>query len=290
MRTVRLSDGSEAPALGQGTWHMGERPEREAEERAALVAGLEAGATLIDTAEMYGEGASEELVGRALADAECVGIAREQVFVVSKVYPWNAGGVRLRKSCEASLRRLGTDYLDLYLLHWPGDVPLEEIVAGMEGLRERGLIRRWGVSNFDVDRMRELWRVPGGQACAVNQVLYHVASRGVEFDLLPWMRAHDVAAMAYCPLAEAGALSGGILDDPLLAKIARTHGADVTPAQVLLAFVLRDGNTIAIPKAGRAAHARENAAAAGLVLTEAELAALDDAWPAPTCPMPLDVV
>ena len=290
MRTVRLSDGSEIPALGQGTWHLGERPERAAEERAALVAGLEAGSTLIDTAEMYGEGAAEELVGRALADAACAGIPREQVFLVSKVYPWNAGGARLRESCEASLRRLGMDYLDLYLLHWPGDVPLEETVAGMEALRERGLIRRWGVSNFGVDHMRELWRVPGGRACAVNQVLYHVASRGVEFDLLPWMRSHGVAAMAYCPLAEAGALSGGILDDPLLAEIARAHGADVTPAQVLLAFVLRDSTTVAIPKAARAVHARENAVAPGLVLTDAELAALDDAWPAPSCAMPLDVV
>ena len=290
MRTVRLSDGSSVPALGQGTWHLGERPGHEAEERAALVAGLEAGATLIDTAEMYGEGAAEALVGRALVDAAGSGISREQVTLVSKVYPWNAGGSRLRQSCEASLRRLGTDYLDLYLLHWPGDVPLEETVAGMEALRARGLIRRWGVSNFDVDHMRALWRVPGGQACAVNQVLYHVASRGVEFDLLPWMRAHGVAAMAYCPLAEAGALSGGILDDPLLAEIARAHGEGATPAQVLLAFVLRDGATVAIPKAARADHARENAAAAGLVLTEAELAALDDAWPAPSFAMPLDVV
>lgn len=186
------------------------------------------------------------------------------------------------------MERMGVDYLDLYLLHWRGGIPLSETVACMEKLKKEGKIRRWGVSNFDVEDMEELWSVPGGRNCSVNQVLYHVASRGIEYDLLPWMREHQVPLMAYCPLAQGGDLRRGLLSHPVLGEIAKKHEASV--AQVLLAFVLRDGTTIAIPRTGRKDHAVENAEAAGLRLSEEELAAIDRAFPGPVCRQPLDIV
>lgn len=283
-RTVKLPDGTLVPAIGQGTWYMGDDPARHASEIEALRTGVACGMTLIDTAEMYGEGAAERLVGEAIAPLD-----RDGLFLVSKVYPHNAGRAHIFDSCRASLDRLGTDALDLYLLHWRGDVPLAETVACMEELRAEGLIRRWGVSNFDVADMEELMSVPGGDACAVNQVLYHLGSRGIEFDLAPWQAARGIPLMAYCPLAQAGRLARarGLLQDPSVAEVAARH--DATPAQVLLAFAIRSGDVVAIPKAATLEHARDNAAALDLRLTGDDLALLDHRLPAPARKMPLDM-
>lgn len=269
------------PVLGMGTWHMAENPALRDSEIAAIREGLDLGLTLIDTAELYADGATETLVGEAIR-----GVDRDRLFIVSKVMPSHAGRSHMRKSCEASLKRLGVDHLDLYLLHWPGSVPLAETVACMESLRADGLIRQWGVSNFDVDDMEQLWRVPGGDACVANQVLYHLESRGVELALKPWMDAHNVAMMAYCPLAQGGRLAYGLMNDGTLGEIARRHHA--TPAQILLAWVMRDGRTVAIPKAGTPEHMRLNVEAVGIELTPSDLAALDRRFPAPSVKPPLD--
>lgn len=282
-RQVRLPDGTDVPAVGQGTWFLGEKTSLFEQEKEALTAGVKAGMTLIDTAEMYGSGKAERLIGSTIADMD-----RSGLFLVSKVYPHNAGRKNIFKSCMASLERMGTDYLDLYLLHWRGGIPLEETVACMEQLKKEGKIRRWGVSNFDTADMEELWSVPGGKNCAVNQVLYHVASRGIEYDLLPWMREHQVPLMAYCPLAQGGDLRRGLYDSTLLKRIAEAHGASVS--QVLLAFVLRDGSTIAIPRSSRKEHTLDNAGADKVVLTADELAAIDKAFPGPTRKVYLDIV
>lgn len=282
-QTVKLPDGRYAPAIGQGTWYLGENRRTRIQEIEALRAGMDAGMTLIDTAEMYGEGRAEELVGEAIR-----GYDREKLFLVSKVYPHNAGKNHIFKSCAASLARMGTDYLDLYLLHWRGRIPLAETVACMEQLRQEGKIRRWGVSNFDTSDMEELWRVPDGKYCAVNQVLYHVASRGIEYDLLPWLREHGIPVMAYCPLAQAGELKRGLYENPVIKQIAKAHGSTVS--QVLLAFTVRGGDVIAIPRTGNAKHAVENAGGGSLILTEAELAAIDREFPAPKRKVYLDIV
>ena len=279
---VTLPDGVKVPALGQGTWFLGEKRAAAKAEKEALTAGIQAGMTLIDTAEMYGSGKAEELIGRTIA-----GMKREDLFIVSKVYPHNACRKNIFKSSMASMQRMGVDYLDLYLLHWRGGIPLSETVACMEQLKKEGKIRRWGVSNFDTEDMEELWSVPHGRNCAVNQVLYHVASRGIEFDLLPWMREHHVPLMAYCPLAQGGDLRRGLYQNPVLNQIAKAHQATVS--QVLLAFAVRDGNTIAIPRTGKKDHALENAAADGLVLTKEELEMIDGEFPAPTRKVWLDM-
>lgn len=276
------ASGVLAGPIGQGTWYLGEDRAAAAREEAALRAGIEAGMTLIDTAEMYGDGLAEELVGRAIR-----GCAREKLYIVSKVYPFNAGRRNIFRSCEASLRRLGCDYLDLYLLHWRGSVPLAETVACMEELKARGRIRAWGVSNLDTRDMRELFAVPGGGGCATDQVLYHLGSRGIEYDLLPLLQARGVPVMAYCPLAQAGRLRRGLLAAPAVRAAAGAHGA--TPEQVLLAFLLAQPGVVPIPRTGRAEHTRQNAAAAVLRLTAAELAALDAAFPAPGRKVPLDM-
>lgn len=267
--TVRLPDGTAVPALGQGTWHMGESRARAAAEAAALREGIERGLTLIDTAEMYGEGGAERVIGQAIAGE------RERLFLVSKVYPHNASAAGVPRACAASLKRLGTDRIDLYLLHWRGGHPLAETVAAFERLREAGHIRYWGVSNFDTDDMEELAALPAGGACATNQVLYHPDRRGIEFDLLPWCRARGMPIMAYSPLGQAGRL----LRSPALAAVAKRHGA--SPAQVAIAWSLRDGNTISIPKAATPEHVRQNAAAAALRLTAEDLAEIDGAHPPP---------
>lgn len=282
-RQVCLPDGARVPCMGQGTWFLGEHKDRLEREQEALRAGVGAGMTLIDTAEMYGNGKAELLVGRTIKDMDRAGL-----FLVSKVYPHNAGRKNIFKSCMASLERMGTDYLDLYLLHWRGGIPLSETVACMEQLKKEGKIRRWGVSNFDTEDMEELWNVPGGKHCAVNQVLYHVASRGIEYDLLPWMREHKVPLMAYCPLAQAGSLKRGLYENPVLKRIADNHNAAVS--QVLLAFAVRDGSSIAIPRTGRREHTLENAEAAKVVLTEEELGMIDREFPAPTRKVYLDIV
>lgn len=281
-RTVTFPAGSIVPAIGQGSWYMGESAaERRAEVR-ALQAGIERGLTLIDTAEMYADGGAEEVVGEAIRGR------REQVYLVSKVYPWNAGGSRGIAACEASLRRLGTDYLDLYLLHWPGDIPLEQTIALMNTLIAQGKIRRWGVSNFDTQAMQALWQVEGGRDCATNQVLYHLASRGIEYDLLPWCGQQQLPVMAYCPLAQGGRLRQQLFAHPLLNELAHAHNISV--GQLLLAWVIRRPGVIAIPKAASVAHVQENAAALHITLDEAVLAQLDEAFSPPGGPTPLDVV
>ncbi len=267
MRTVKLAD-QHVPAIGQGTWYMGEDPGQRSREVTALQQGIELGLTLIDTAEMYAEGGAEQVVGHAIAGR------RDQVFLVSKVYPHNASRTGVPAACERSLKRLGTDYIDLYLLHWRGQYPLDETVEAFERLREAGKIGRWGVSNFDVDDLRELHE--HSSHCAANQVLYNPAQRGIEFDLLPWSHKRQLPTMAYCPLAQAGRL----LNHPTLAEIAERHGA--TPAQVSLAWVTREDGVIAIPKAVDPEHVRLNAAAAHLVLSSEDLRAIDRAFPPPT--------
>lgn len=265
------------PALGQGTWAMGDDPAHRREELAALRVGIELGMTLIDTAEMYGDGRSESLVGEAIAGR------RAEVFLVSKVLPQNASRNGVARACEASLRRLKTDRLDLYLLHWPGPHPLAETVRGFEDLIAAGKIRAWGVSNLDLDEMRKLVSLRGGKACATNQVLYNLSRRGIERDLLPWCHEHGMPIMAYSPVEQ-----GRILGRKVLGDIARD--LDATPAQVALAWVLRQQAVVAIPKAARVAHVRENRKALDLELDAQALAALDRAFPAPPGPVPLEVI
>jgi diketogulonate reductase-like aldo/keto reductase len=272
---VTLPDGTEVPALGQGTWKMGEDRRARAAEVAALRLGLDLGMTLVDTAEMYGEGEAEEVVGEAVAGR------RDGVFIVSKVYPHNASARGVVAAAERSLRRLGTDRIDLYLLHWRGGVPLAETVAGFEALRGAGKILRWGVSNLDADDMEELVSIPAGQACATNQVLYNPEARGIEFDLLPWCAARRMPVMAYSPVGQGGRL----LRHAALKAIAARHGA--SPAQVALAWALRHPGVIAIPKAATAAHVRDNAAARAVTLGADDLAEIDAAFPPPQRKRPL---
>lgn len=271
MKTVALPGGETVPALGIGTWRMGESARSRRAEVDAVRFALEIGYRLIDSAEMYGEGGAEEVVGEALAAGP---VRRDQVFLVSKVYPHNASRTGTIAACERSLKRLRTDRIDLYLLHWRGQVALQETVTAFEHLRERGKIRHWGVSNFDLDDLRELWAVDDGERCAANQVWYSASQRGIEFDLLPWQRQHRLPVMAYCPIDQ-GALAAS---RPLQA-IARGRG--VTAAQVALAWTLRQPDVIAIPKAVQAAHLRDNLAAASIELSAAELAQIDAAFPPP---------
>lgn len=270
------------PAIGQGTWYMGENAAQRRHEVAALQRGIDLGLTLIDTAEMYAEGGAEKVVGEAIRGR------RDEVYLVSKVYPWNAGGQKAQAACEASLKRLGTDYLDLWLLHWRGNIPFEETIAAMESLMAQGKIGRWGVSNLDTDDMRTLWTLNGGQACATNQVLYHLGSRGIEYDLLPWCAAQHLPVMAYCPLAQAGRLRDDLMNNAVVKAIASEKG--VTAAQVLLAWVIRNPGVLAIPKAASIAHVEENAAALDVKLTAVDRERLDNAFPPPGRKMPLDVV
>lgn len=282
-RKVTLPDGTKTDAIGQGTWFLGEDNHPRSQEREALLAGIDAGMALIDTAEMYGEGKAEELVGETIA-----GLPRENLFLVSKVYPHNAGRNRIFDCCEQTLRRMNTDYLDLYLLHWRGSIPLAETVACMEELVAEGKIRRWGVSNFRLHDMEELWSLSAGHHCAVNQLCYHLASRGIEYDLLPWMRAHGVPAMAYCPLAQGGELRRGLFESAAVKQVAQKHSATIP--QILLSFVIRSGDIIAIPRASQADHAIANAKAAEIFLDEEDLVILNQAFPAPDHAVPLDVV
>jgi diketogulonate reductase-like aldo/keto reductase len=263
--------------LGQGTWHMAEDPRRRPAEISALRVGIELGLTLIDTAEMYADGQAEELVGEAIAGR------REDVFLVSKVLPEHGTKRGTVAACERSLRRLKTDRLDLYLLHWRGDVPLEATLEGFTALVRAGMIRQWGVSNFDVSDMEELERLPGGTSVATDQVLYNLSRRGIEWDLLPWCRARRIPIMAYSPIEQ-----GRMLRHPVLRKVATRQGA--TPAQVALAWLLRQELLCAIPKAATPEHVRENRAAVDLRLTDRDLAELDRAFPPPDGPRPLEML
>lgn len=275
--SVKLPDGEAVPALGLGTWGMGERATARADEVAALHFGLDLGMALIDTAEMYGDGGAEEVVGEAIAGR------RDAVFLVSKVLPSNASRRATVAACERSLRRLGTDRIDLYLLHWRGGTPLAETVAAFADLRRDGKIRHWGVSNLDLADMRELVAAPGGGDVATNQVLYNLTRRGIEHDLLPWCRERRIPVMAYSPIEQ-----GRMLAQPALKAVAGRHGA--TPAQVALAWLTRQDGLIVIPKAARIAHLRENRAAVGLRLSKADLAELDRAFPPPDGPRALEML
>jgi len=281
MMNLALADGATLPKLGLGTWRLGESAGRRAAEVAAVRRALELGYRLIDTAEMYGEGGAEEIVGEALAGAIAEGIVRRaDVFVVTKVYPHNASRKGVVQACDRSRKRLRLDVIDLYLLHWRGRHALADTVAGFETLRANRAIERWGVSNFDVDDLQELGRVPAGARCVANQVYYSASQRGIEFDLLPWQRGHGIATMAYCPIDQ-----GALAHAPEFARIAGTRG--VTAAQLALAWVLRQENVVAIPKAAREQHQRENLAAAELALSAADCEAIDRLFPPPRYKHPL---
>jgi diketogulonate reductase-like aldo/keto reductase len=268
MRTIELRSGQRMPVLGQGTWGFGERGKGRAEAVAALRHGIDRGMTLIDTAEMYGEGGAEEIVGEAIAGR------RDEIFLVSKVYPHNASRKGAIAACERSLKRLATDRIDVYLLHWRGGEKLADTIAAFETLQRDGKIGSYGVSNFDTDDMEELWRLPGGAATTTNQVLYNLTRRGAEFDLLPWSRSHGVPIMAYSPIEQARMLSHAGLK-----KLAAKRG--ITPAQLALAWLLHQDGVVVIPKAGQIKHVDENAAALDVKLSADELAALDREFPPP---------
>jgi diketogulonate reductase-like aldo/keto reductase len=269
--TVKFPDGTIVPALGQGSANLAQGRHPEAAEEEALRTGVSLGMTLIDTAEIYGDGRSEKLIGGVIA------AQRDRVFLISKVWPTHVTGNGIARACDASLARLGTDHLDLYLLHWPSrDTDLSSIVAAFEGLRAAGKIHAWGVSNFKVSDMEDLFRVSHGDRCATNQVLYNLGNRGVEHDLLPWCEQHGMPVIAYSPLGGAGA---SLLRDPTLARIGAAHNCSA--AAVALAWTIRNGNVIAIPESGSAEHVKENAVALSLILTPDELHALDAAYPPP---------
>ena len=274
LATVRLPDGDRVPALGLGTWTMGESQAAARREIEALRAGFDLGMALVDTAEMYADGGAEKVVARALAGR------RDEVFVVSKVYPHNASAKGTVAACERSLARLRTDRLDLYLLHWRGTLPLAETVDAFERLRRDGKILRWGVSNFDADDMRELLALPSGSRCAANQVLYNIGERGIEWDLLPLCHRHGIPVMAYSPFGQ-----GALLRDRKLSKLAATHA--LSPARLAIAWLLARDGVIAIPQSSKRAHVAECRAAADARLSPEVLAAVDAAYPPPTRATPL---
>jgi diketogulonate reductase-like aldo/keto reductase len=276
-RSIPLRSGEKIAALGQGTWHFAEKPRSRPDEISSIKIGVDLGMTVIDTAEMYSDGAAEVLVGEAIAGR------RSEVFLVDKVLPHHATRQGTVRACEASLGRLGVDYIDLYLLHWRGRIPLVETLEGFADLKRDGLIRHWGVSNFDIDDMIELSGIPGGDEVSTNQILYNLTRRGPEYALLPWLAQHGIPAMAYSPIEQ-----GRLLDHPTLRPIAQRHNA--TPAQIALAWVLRHDSVNAIPRAGTPSHVRQNAAARDIELTRDDLHALDRAFPPPTQPRPLEVL
>ena len=275
--TTTLPSGRKMPIFGLGTWRMGESARRRADEVAALRHGIERGVTLIDTAEMYGDGEAETIV------ADAVGARRDEVFIVSKVLPQNSSRARTVAACERSLKRLKTERIDLYLLHWRGSPPVSETLEAFQALKKEGKILDWGVSNFDLGEMDDVARCKGGAACATNQVLYNLSRRGIEFDLMPWCKKRGMPIMAYSPIEQ-----GRILGDATLRDVAARHG--VTPAQVALAWLIRQEGVITIPKAGRAAHVDDDLAALDLKLTKDDLATLDRAFPPPKTPQPLEML
>lgn len=277
VKTTTLPAGEAVPVLGQGTWKMGEDRRRHADEVAALKLGIDLGMTLIDTAEMYASGGAEEVVADAIAGR------RDEVFIVSKVLPSNASRRGVEAACERSLRHLKTEVIDLYLLHWRGSVPLAETVEAFEALKAAGKIRHWGVSNFDVDDMEELEGLAAGKAVQTNQVLYNLTRRGIEHDLIPWSEKRGIPIMAYSPVEQ-----GRLANNARLAALARRHGA--TPAQIALAWTMREPGIISIPKATRPEHVRDNRAALDIVLTPEDLAELDRIFPPPGGRRPLEMI
>ncbi|MGX5802210.1 aldo/keto reductase [Bradyrhizobium sp. Arg314] len=277
IRTLKLPSGEAVPVLGQGTWKMGEDRRRRADEVAALKLGLDLGITLIDTAEMYASGRAEEVVSEAIAGR------RDETFLVSKVLPSNASRAGVKRACENSLKRLATDRIDLYLLHWPGSVPLSETVEAFEALKAEGKIRHWGVSNFDTDEMEKLVGLASGSNVQTNQVLYNLSRRGLEFDLEPWCRQRGIPLMAYSPVEQ-----GALARNARLAAVASRHNA--TAAQIALAWAMAQEGVIAIPKAGRQEHVRQNAAALDIELTPEDLAELDRVFPPPTRKRGLEMI
>lgn len=277
LKTVSLPSGEKVPALGLGTWHMGEDRRKRADEAAALRLGIDLGMTLVDTAEMYASGGAEEVVGDAIAGR------RDEVFLVSKVLPSNASRSGVPVACDRSLSRMKTDRIDLYLLHWRGGVALTETVEALEKLVTAGKIRHWGVSNFDTDDMQELASLTAGNRVQTNQVLYNLNRRGPEFELLPWQRQRGIATMAYSPIEQ-----GGLTDDRRLAAVAARH--DATPAQIALAWTMRDGDVIAIPKTARLERIRQNRQAADIRLTVEDLAELDRLFSPPARRRPLEML
>jgi diketogulonate reductase-like aldo/keto reductase len=282
MKTVQLLSGRAMPVLGLGTWNMGERRADRAREVRALQLGLELGMTLIDTAEMYGDGGAEEVVGEAIAGR------RDSVYLVSKVYPHNATVRGVQAACERSLKRLKTDYLDCYLLHWRGSVPLSETLEGLQALKRAGKIRDYGVSNFDLDDMEQARTLAGGDGIVTNQVLYNLTRRGIEWNLLPWSQQHQVPVMAYSPLeSSTPGEQRVLLENPALRAVALRHGA--TPAQIALAWLLRQDQVVVIPKSSNPDHLQLNRKAADIMLTAEDLADLDKAFPRPRKGTPLDM-
>lgn len=279
-KALSLPSGQSIPVLGQGTWKMGENPAKRKTEIEALRLGLDLGMSLIDTAEMYGEGGAEILIGEAIEGR------RDDVFLVSKVYPHNAGLRGAVQACERSLRRLKTDYLDIYLLHWRGAIPLEETLEAFLRLKDSGKIRDFGVSNFDLEDMVEAFALPGGNEIVTNQVLYNLVHRGIEFDLLPWCRDHNVTVMAYSPIEHSPIDQRGMLDHPVLNSIAARHGC--TPAQVALAWLMQR-ELVAIPKASNPQHVRENFGALSITLAEKDFVQLDNAFPQPVGKVQLEM-
>lgn len=277
MRTVALPSGERVPALGIGTWHMGDDPSTRAEEIATIRLALDLGATLVDTAEMYGDGRSDKLVGEALAGR------RDEAFLVSKVLPQNASRKGTVSACERSLTRLGTDRLDLYLLHWRGSYPFQETLDALLALQQAGKIRWFGVSNLDMEDIQEWCSLAGGSDVATDQVLYNLTRRGIEWDLLPWLRKHGIPTMAYSPIEQ-----GRLLGDAKLVDFARRYG--MTPAQAALAWLLASEDVIVIPKSGRRDRLRENVGALEHRLTSEQLAELDRLFPPPTGPVPLEML
>lgn len=281
MKTVTINQ-QKLPALGIGTWEMGNSAAAEKEEIKAIQVGLDAGLRVIDTAEMYGNGRSESLVGQAIKPYQ-----RSDLFLISKVLPQNASAAKMQQSVENSLKRLQTDYLDLYLYHWRGMVPLEETVAALQSLQEKGYFRAWGVSNFDIADMEELWQLPNGKNVAANEDLYNLETRGIEYSLLPWQRKHHLPLIAYSPLGRGPKMGSRMTQDPAVMAVAQKHGA--TPFQILLAWVMQQPDVLAIPKSSSSMHLLSNLKALEINLTPDDLEILTKAYPKPTKKEPLAI-
>ncbi len=282
MKMVKINN-QDVPAVGIGTWNLGDSTTRRPDEIAAVQASINAGARVIDTAEMYGDGRSEKLVHDAIQPFN-----RDDLFIIDKVLPSNAGKTSLEHSLDRSLKLVGTDYFDLYLLHWRGSIPLAETVMELERMQQKGKIKSWGVSNFDIADMKELWKLPDGNHCVANEDLYNLDERGIEYDLIPWMNDHQIPLIAYSPLSEADTISGKLTHNKVLQEIAANHSASVY--QIMLAWTIRNDNVLTIPKAGQKEHAVANVAAGQITFTADELAALSKEFPTPTHKKPLAII